>query len=318
MIRFSLLFILLAIGYQASCQTNIKLNIHHKLGQQSFSYTTLANDNTNGDFQFADIRYYLSEITLIHDGGQELIIPESWQLVIADEMPLEIPLGDFNINIVEGIKMHFGVDSIHNHADPSMYPNNHPLALQTPSMHWSWATGYRFARITGYFGDSLNTILDFHPTGNSNYYPITLPITPQSGNALTINIDANYQHIFTNILLSESSNMHGEDRECKTIAQNFRDHIFSVHNVISSTENINNSNIQLYPNPSSGLSYLWLDENTTTTSVSIYNSLGQCVQILPSTMLQTAPIELNFDEQGIYFIQIEQENTIISKKLIIH
>lgn len=93
---------------------------------------------------FETAQLYLSEFELLKAGGETVMLDTFF--LITREMRTfdlgEVPAGDY-----EGVRFYVGIDSVRNHADPSQYPNEHPLALQTPSMHWSWNSGYIFLKI---------------------------------------------------------------------------------------------------------------------------------------------------------------------------
>ncbi len=60
------------------------------------------------------------------------------------------------------LQFSIGVDSTRNHADPSGFPNEHPLnILNAGDMHWSWNPGYIFFK--------LEMIADTANTGNFNH-----------------------------------------------------------------------------------------------------------------------------------------------------
>lgn len=59
----------------------------------------------------------------------------------------DIPKG-----IYEGIRFTIGVDSIANHSDPAIWPNDHALSIMVGgSMHWTWNSGYIFIKVEGQY-----------------------------------------------------------------------------------------------------------------------------------------------------------------------
>lgn len=120
-------------------------NLYNGAAQTS----TATYTGTNGrDFSIENNNYYISNMRLVNDAGVE--VPFTGQYLLAktgesNELELEeIATGNYT-----KIRFDVGIDSVTNHADPSTYPASSPLALKTPSMHWSWASGYIFYRLEG-------------------------------------------------------------------------------------------------------------------------------------------------------------------------
>ena len=131
----------------------ILLRINHELGTTPFALNTGAKNNLNDDFNISRLEYYLSQFTIVHDGGMETNMNNIYALVDAS-VATDIQLGNHNITSVEAVKFYIGVDSATNHTDPASYSSTHALAPKSPSMHWGWASGYRFAALEGKGGSS--------------------------------------------------------------------------------------------------------------------------------------------------------------------
>jgi hypothetical protein len=135
--------IFLALQLSTFAQNSILLHIHHKMGDLPFALNAGTQNNLGHDFEFTRLEYYLSGISIVHDNGINTQIDSLWILVNA-AFPTEVDLGQHAITNVEAIHFFIGVDSLHNHGDPASYDPSHPLAPRNPSMHWGWASGYRF------------------------------------------------------------------------------------------------------------------------------------------------------------------------------
>ena len=61
----------------------------------------------------------------------------------------EYELGMVPVGNYKGFRFIVGLDSTINHSDPSTFPSSNPLSVQTPSIHWSWNSGYIFWKVEG-------------------------------------------------------------------------------------------------------------------------------------------------------------------------
>ena len=141
------LIAILSLSAAASAQKNVILTVQHKLGDSNFSYNTTNSNDVGSTFKFSRVEYYMSGFTIIHDGGIETPVTTDTYILTDAFMNAVQSLGLFNVTNVEGIKFHIGVDAPTNNEDPNQWPMSHPLAPQSPSMHWGWAAGYFFAAV---------------------------------------------------------------------------------------------------------------------------------------------------------------------------
>jgi len=158
--------------------------------QLSLSYRFDVNGDplvANTDYKISDslhvkfetVQFYLSNISLLKESGP---VKSTNDVVLVKTSTSDSNLGDFASGVYSGIQFCFGIDSIRNHADPTSYSANNPLALQIPSMHWSWDQGYIFAIIEGkYSTDSLSDT----NTGSTFSYHIGLDQNFKDNIALT-------------------------------------------------------------------------------------------------------------------------------------
>ena len=108
----------------------------------------------------------------MHDTGKISQATGVYILANASQV-LEVDLGSFDVTNVEAIKFSVGVNEPENHEDPTKWDSNHPLYPKSPSMHWGWASGYRFVALEGKTGDQLNKTFEIHALGDDNYHKIS-------------------------------------------------------------------------------------------------------------------------------------------------
>ena len=120
--------------FTAWSQQSVRLSIGHQLSGAAFGSTVTAQNDLGHDFRTERLQFYLSQIELVHDGGQTTPVPNTWFLVDAN-VPFDESLGSFSVGTLEAIRFGVGVEQAANHLDPASYAMTHPLAPKNPSMH---------------------------------------------------------------------------------------------------------------------------------------------------------------------------------------
>ena len=313
-----LIAIALMFSMSSYAQNNIQLNINHKLGDADFALETATKNNLNNDFEVTRLQYYISEISIVHDGGIETMIDDLWVLVDASEVT-QVDLGSNDINSVEMVKLHIGVNPDHNHLDPASYEASHPLAPKFPSMHWGWSPGYRFVAFEGNGGSNLNQIFQLHGLGDDNYFTTEIPlITEVNNNEIIINIDADYTRGLENINVSSGVIVHGDYHEAYECIVNFRDFVFSASSETTGSIDFSEvSKFEVFPNPVNGLATIILETNKDLEyEVSVTDILGRQIMLF-NKIISNSTIDLQLDNTGFYFISLIKEGQpVITKKLI--
>ncbi len=301
-------------------QNNVQLNIHHKLADTEFAFNEGAKNNIDHDFNVTRLEYYISEISILHDGGTETAIDDLWILVDASQ-PTEVDLGSHDIELVERVRFHIGVDPDHNHLDPASWPNGHPLAPTFPSMHWGWAAGYRFVAMEGYGSSDYNQLYQLHGLGDNNYFQTEVEVMASAENgSVTINLDADYARVLENITVNSGVIVHGDYDEAKLALENFRDYVFEASpTVLSATEAGVNTHFDLYPNPAAnGTTTVQLstDDNLADGQITISDLLGRQVQQLTVVDGSTS-IELSLDHPGLYLVSLLSNGKVVASERLI-
>ncbi len=314
--------LILAAFFAASfsfAQSNVYLKINHQLGGSPFQFNTPSANNNGVQFDIDRMQYYVSEVTLIHDGGVETMVPNTWFLVNAGNAFNEM-LGSFTITNLEAVRFGIGVDSAHNHLDPSTYASGHPLAPQAPSMHWGWQAGYRFAAIEGSSGQGFNQFYEIHALGDIDYYWTSIPTTGTlNGSDLTIELDADYARVLENIDVSTGTISHGTSQITREALTNFRDYVFTAAGTTTSLDGALSEsaiNLSVYPNPSQQSSTVTAQGDFPVNSVIRVFDLNGRVVLEKAITGQSTTLELN--TAGFYLVSVYQDlNLLSSKKLII-
>lgn len=315
-----LLFIFSVLTTLSFAQVNTELRIYHRLGNQAFQLNSTTQNNLANDFQITRLEYYVTNFSILHDGGQETAISSDTVALMngASGVFSTVELGSLSITTVEAVKFYIGVPQPVNNADPSLYGPDHPLAPKSPSMHWGWASGYRFLAYEGQGGANFSQTFQLHGLGNSNYFQTTVAATGQLVNgSLVIALDADYTRGVENINVSNGVIAHGVNLEDLTALENFRDYVFSAstQNLTAESNELTSENWSLYPNPLiDGALTVQFPDQEKADAVRISNALGQEIaQLAISNGFATIDLE----EAGIYFITLLKDGVEISSKRIV-
>ena len=316
LLTFTFLFCFTLISF---AQSDVTLNIFHKLGTADFAADQESENNINNTFNVSRLEYYISEISILHDGGLETEVQGMHILVDANEAT-SIELGNFDITDVESIRFHIGVEEASNHLDPASYPNTYPLSPQFPSMHWGWSAGYRFVAMEGNASSSLNVLYQLHGLGDQNYFMTQVDLTATATDGtININLDADYNRALENIEVNPGLIVHGTFGAALTILENFRDYVFSP-SIITSAADLSEINaFEVFPNPAvDGVSNIKLSVKTQGNyQVEIRNILGQTISTQIISGLESI-IPVNLPNDGIYFINLIKDGKfIVTEKLIV-
>jgi hypothetical protein len=287
-------------------QNQVFLNIHHHLGEDPFSLNTPSTNNLGHPFDVSRLEYYVSGISIIHDGGTATTIDSLWILVNATT-PVVADLGTHAIDEVEAIHFYIGVDPDHNHLDPASFDPSHPLAPKNPSMHWGWVSGYRFVAFEGNGGPQYNQSIQLHGLGDQNYIKTRVNVSalPQD-QRIDIHLDADYARVIEDISVNTGIIVHGEGLEAQQALENFRNFVFSPSDVQTSvTGHTFINRFDVYPNPAvNGESTICIDaESEHTYGIRITDALGKQIA-LHKEVTPGISLFIKWNNPGIYFIQL--------------
>ena len=302
-------------------QTNVVLQMDQMLGSQPFTYGLTTEAELGYYFNISRLQYYISGITLIHDGGQQSAVPDFYLLVDPANDSI-FQLGNFPINDLEQIEFWIGVDSARNHLDPALYPENHPLALHDPSMHWGWAGGYRFIAFEGVAGFTpgyLSGKYQIHTIADENYRKIFLDVEEIfSGDTMIIPVQADYAMLLHKVDVSRGWESHSSIGKSKQISMNMR-HVFTTEIVSSTHQPGLETRFSISPNPA--VDYFTLTLLTSPSrplTLTLTNLQGN---IVLSKTVYASPQDINFNMSvvpGIYFLTLSDgQQGFATEKLVV-
>ena len=316
-VAFALIFSLTAYS-----QSDIYLKINHLLGSSPFAFNTTASNNLGHNFDLNRMEYYISSISITHDGGVITNISDTWILANASTSVYEL-LGNYNITTIESISFSIGVETPENHNDPSLLAASNPLAPKSPSMHWGWTAGYRFVAMQGMAGTTTpNQVFELHGLGDVNYYNQTITTSGTSdANGLVVELDADYEQAIKNISIASGVVSHGEVNEAADMLKNFRDNVFTATEAIVAGVEIakGDNHFKMYPNPKRNGEVLTFqyDGNLINPTIEIVDLSGRVIAI--QQLDNSNQFIFKGLEKGVYFVNLKSINgeVINTEKLIV-
>ena len=298
-------------------QQDVYLRIDHEVNGQPFAMGAQGQNNLGDDFNVNRLEYYISGLSITHDGGQVTDLPDTYFLVNGSQNFDEL-LGNFNVSHLESITFAIGVDSARNHLDPASWPMAHPLAPKSPSMHWGWTAGYRFAVMEGTSGNGLAQVYEFHALGNKNYTLQTIETAGEDDNGdVVVHLTADYAEAFYNIPLDQGMIQHGQDDEAAEFLGNFALRVFESsdgNGPVASISEQEGASIRAYPNPAAR--QIYLDLSKTSRTIDRYewvNAQGAQVRkgVFAGVGIDTP------NSSGIYFLQLYSGEELVAVERVV-
>ena len=127
---------------------DILVGFDYKVGQDDFSYGTTYSINGVAT-SFSLLQFYVSGVNMM---GPDLNydIEDSYALVKPDGGMYTIGKG--KVTHTQTMTFNLGIDPATNsqsETDFASWAADHPLAAQSPNMHWNWLKGYIFLKLEG-------------------------------------------------------------------------------------------------------------------------------------------------------------------------
>lgn len=304
---------------QGFSQKNIFLDILPMFQSSSLEMNVNYTSWDGKTIKFDHFDYYLSDVEIVHDGGQSILLDS---VFLVEPQNHTLYLGSYNVNQIEQISFvvgvpkpmntQTGVDAI----DISLYPENHPLSFQTPSMYWGWQAGYMHMIMGGYADDNgdgtLEAYFEMHNLGNLNQKFVELPgiiQTNTSSSQIDILLNCQVDRWINSIPLSTVGIAHGETGLNATILNNsLTEDVFIQPANASISSHGSNSKIY-FSNQSTALTIHW-NEIADLDKILVYDINGKIVKELPST-IPTGQVAIENLDNGYYVIQFFNKNSLL-------
>ena len=106
--KIVLFSLILLLSNNLWAQKDVKFEIRHWLGNSPFAFNMPSQNNLAHDFNVTRLEYYISEISIVHDSGLVMRVPDTSFLINPSVQTL-VDLGNFAVDQVEGISFHVGL-----------------------------------------------------------------------------------------------------------------------------------------------------------------------------------------------------------------
>lgn len=209
-----------------SYRSSVELQPNHQWGSEGFELNTLYTIN-GVDVSFTEVRFYLSNFQMSDmmntvEEGEKAIL-----LSAADSEGIQIAATD--LEHVHGLQFMFGLDSITNHADPTIAS----APLNDPLMHWGWNpdSGYKFLKVEGSAdinSDGNMVPFSIHAATDAlrrDLSAMLMSNLAEGVNELQLNID--YAQMFEGVDFANLSGTHGASDLTNGIADNIQNDVLS-------------------------------------------------------------------------------------------
>ena len=300
-------------------QSSVTLQINHLLDGVTYQSEVQTSNDLDQPFMMDRLEYYLSNFKIVHDGGQEILIEDLYVIIslLEDFDPSLIDLGSHDIQHLESVSFHLGIEYDANHADPALWPADHPLAPRWPAMHWGWAAGYRFIALEGMCGPNVDQNLEFHVIGDEFFKEIPFEVNLSGQDDYLIEIDAAYNKLMDGVDISGGLILHGNLGEIMTVARNLSIGVFTLAGVVSTNDLDEINTFNVYPNPSHDGWIQWqIDASIDNFDVYIHDTMGRLTHRQKGE--KTGSVQL--ENSGIYLLTIkdEQGSVMANQKVLVH
>jgi hypothetical protein len=321
--RFLLIILLFPIlGFS---QKDLFLTLKPVFGTQDYQTQTNYVGNNGKVVKLEYLKYYLGDLSIVHDGGQILDLSESVYLI--GDTTFTLFLGQQTVNQIEEVNFLVGVPSRFNTEagalaqDISLYPETSALSFQSPSMYWGWAAGYMHMVVEGK-ADGNNdqnpeAFFQLHNFGDHSQAPVSLTNVIQTNtNATQIDVLLNC-HIdrwLNNINLASVGILHGEDGLNLEVMQNVLSQNVFDQPANASVTNLTKDIVQ-FSSQQGAIQCAWtgLEKGLT------LNLIDQSGSLLRSQSISgQGQFAWNALSAGIYFIQYtDQEGLTQSRQVYV-
>jgi hypothetical protein len=299
---FSLLITLLVLAWSSlSGQKDVYFKVNSMLGSVPFEKNKEVRNDDNQPFTISKLDYFLSHITLYHDGTQTAL--SDLYILVKAGQNVNHHLGKLDVTSIDSMSFVVGVDSINNHADPTLRDDSHPLSMaQSGFMHWGWSGGYRFVRMEGSNGPTLNLNYQIHSLFDNMKRTVKMNYGGKEENdKIVLDLNADFSRAMDDNDLNQTIFVHGIDREAVNLMNNFGNKVFTPASVSVSTTQAMVERLEILPTVSIEGRYTIYKPHGVQRGLCRVTDLSG--RLIHSLMIDQATTEITLSQTGMYVIE---------------
>jgi hypothetical protein len=322
--KYAFLPVLLLMAGMLWAQQPLKIKFIHGVNGNPVQLDEVFSLEDGRKIKLTRAEFYLCSLNAENqDGTAGQLFDDVYLLVNINNQDTVYEVGNIPPDMeCKVLKMKVGVDSLRNHADPSLYPPEHPLALKDPSMHWGWQGGYRFMAIEGLMdadGDGMVDVdFQFHNLGDELLYTTTLDLSSlQDINTNPLVIALDYRKLFTGVNMSSSVIQHGSGAKNKLMLRNATQNGFFKPLQTSASDDLigTGSEVRVVYD-GAGVVLEAKNSGQAIRSVCIYNLAGQQVKMIDGINDSRLTLQNPDFDPGMYLASVLLENNRrVTKKI---
>lgn len=292
--------------------------------------TSMHSHTDGAQIRFDLANYYVSNIRLVPNTGTDVVF-DTVLLIKASNAGQPFVLGEVPSGDYQSIKFDIGVDSARNHSDPSTYAVSHPLYPQSPSMHWSWNSGYIFLKIEGQI-DTTATLTG--PSVDYEYHIGLDNLKKEVSIPIVLNVDDNTQSISANIDLLLGTVINGLSLKSATdVSTHTMDNMPLANTVMTNIQSsfvgeVNkvqltgignvraNQKLSIYPNPLVSSATLEVNAPGNFTSIEIVDVTGKTIFTQAMVGNSVKLFRSQFPVAGVYMVKVNGDHTVVRKLVV--
>lgn len=204
------IFLFLSLRTRGQEKT-VQIHINHLAEGRPLSYSGVYTNEREQKYRFTRIEYFMSQFRLEFKDASTVLFDTIF--LINGGKIAEFTLGSYSGGIPDSLSMYFGIDEARNHSDPSIYPVGHPLGPKLYTMHWDWASGYRFWAIEGKAdtsdGNSFSVDFQYHIAADRNYFRMAVGAPVIEGDTIHYFLNMDYSEMMKAVDFKQNTFVHG-------------------------------------------------------------------------------------------------------------
>jgi cytochrome c peroxidase len=229
---------------QSGSGSKLTIVIHHVFENQPLRTPQSGLTTNSGEkISVTRLAYILSEPSLKPTNDATWLTNRAW-FGFADAAKGDTTqvLSGLPARRFEQLRFCIGPDATTDHADPSVYPPEHPLNPLANGLHWGWAGGYVYLAIEGMLANKTESAgFSYHIAGETNRMTVNLPVALDLTHDTTVELDFHVDRAFAGeppLRLADINSSHSRSGDEIAVAIKSRiENAFSVRSIHTTTQN---------------------------------------------------------------------------------